>query len=77
MPSPLFTRLLAVTRPYMDEKKAAEVIERQIAKIGATADTLAATHLGGLRDRISSVLGLYVSDAGKREEMVVKLKAFA
>ncbi|MDA0207268.1 MAG: hypothetical protein O3A53_10425 [Acidobacteria bacterium] len=77
MPSPLYIKLLATTGPYVDAKKAEEVIARQLAKCGATADTFAATHLEAIKLLICGSLGLYVPDVGKREELVGKLKSLA
>lgn len=75
MPSPLFARFLTATKPYVDDKKATEVIERQLAKCGVTADTFASANLEAVRLRIVCAMGLYVENAGKREEMTGRLNA--
>ena len=77
MASPVYNEILNLVAKYVDKAKAIEVIERQLATKKLKAETLATKDLAAVMNSISVATGLYVPDAGRREELKSKLKAMA
>ena len=77
MPSPLFSKLVATAGSYVDEKKASDVIVRQIGQCGATPDNFSGAHLKSASTNICGALSLYVLDKAKREEMKARILSLA
>jgi hypothetical protein len=69
MASASYNSLLSLAARYMEPAKAEEVISRQLAKCGLTADGLSASGIKAAEFRLSSALTLYIPDEGKREEL--------
>jgi hypothetical protein len=75
MPSPAYNSLLSLVSVYLEPKKAAEVIARQLAACKLSADTVATADIKTNASRFTTACGLYVSDTAKREELKNKLSA--
>ena len=76
MPSPAYNSLLSMVSVYVDSKKAAEVLSRQLTACKLTADSIAASDIKENCTRFSMAFSLYVSDTAKRDELKTKLAAF-
>ena len=75
MPSPAYTTLLTLVSSYIDSKKAAEVLGRQLTACGLTTDSIAPPDIKANAVRFSTAFSLYVSDSTKRDELKTKLSA--
>ncbi len=76
MPSPAYNLLLNMVSGYVDPKKAAEVLSRQLNACSLTVDSIAASDVKANCTRFSTAFSLYVSDSTKRDELKTKLAAF-
>jgi hypothetical protein len=76
MPSPAYNLLLNTVSSYVDSKKAAEVLSRQLSACSLTADSIAASDIKANCTRFSTAFSLYVSDSNKRDELKAKLATF-
>ena len=76
MPSPAYNSLLSLVSTYVDSKKAAEVLSRQLTACKLTADSIAAADVKENCTRFSTAFSLYVSDSSKRDELKTKRAAF-
>jgi hypothetical protein len=74
MASTSYTSLISLASSYMDGAKATEVLQRQMEKCSLDPNTLSAADIRGAAGRFGTALGLYVSDASKRSELIEKLK---
>lgn len=77
MASPSYSSLLRHAGLYLDPAKAGEVLMRQLEKCELDPNTLSIGDIRGVESRLATVLGLYVSDGGKREELKRSLSALA
>lgn len=68
-----YTSLLNLAARYMEPSKAEEVISRQLAKCGLTADSLSPAGIKTAEFRLASSLTLYVPDQQKQEELKKKI----
>lgn len=75
--SPVYNNILGLISKYVDREKAEGVIQRQLTSKNLKAETLATKDLATVMTAISTASGLYVPDAGRREELRAKLKAMA
>jgi len=75
MPSLAYNSLLNLVSVYMDSKKAAEVIGRQLTACKLNADSVGTADIKTNVSRFSTACGLYVSDTAKRDELKDKLAA--
>jgi len=75
MPSLAYNSLLNLMSLYIEPKKAAEVLGRQLTACKLTADTVSNPDIKNNASRFATACGLYVSDAAKREELKSKLAA--
>jgi len=75
MPSLAYNSLLNLMSLYIEPKKAAEVLARQLTACKLTADTVGNADIKNNASRFATACGLYVSDAAKREELKTKLAA--
>ena len=76
MPSPAYNSLLTLVSVYVDSKKAAEVLGRQLTACQLTVDSVAPADIKANASRFATACSLYVSDASKRDELKAKLAAF-
>ncbi len=76
MPSPAYNSLLNLVSSYVDSKKAAEVIGRQLTACSLTTDSIANSDIKANAVRFATACSLYVSDTAKRDELKSKLVAF-
>ena len=74
MPSSMYLRLTMAAGDYVDKATVEGAIQRQFLA-GTTPDSFSATDLKALNLRITTALKLYVSDTGKRAEMIAKIQA--
>jgi hypothetical protein len=74
MPSVIYEKLVNTAGGYFEKEKARTVIERQLARCNATADTFNAEHLKTVMNFVVAATSLYVPDPAKREEMVGNIK---
>jgi hypothetical protein len=75
MPSPAYNSLLSLVSSYLEPKKAAEVIARQLTACKLSSDTVATADIKTNASRFITACGLYVSDTAKRDELKNKLSA--
>lgn len=75
--SPVYNEILNLISKYMEKDKAESVVNRQLTGKSLKAETLATKDLAVVMNAIASATGLYVPDAGRREELRAKLKAMA
>jgi hypothetical protein len=75
MPSPAYNHLLSLVSLYVDSKKAAEVLARQLTACKLTADTIASADIKANASRFTTACGLYIADSVKREELKERLMA--
>ena len=74
MPSPTYTTLLKKVSEYVEPVKAKEVLDRYITGGGASPDTFSSEDLIRLMTAVTTATKLYVSDKGRRDEMVARIK---
>jgi hypothetical protein len=77
MPTSTYLGLLKTVSGYVDENKAREIIGRQLAKCGATEETLAAESLKTIAHMVAGAAGLYVADSRQRMELARKIAVLA
>jgi len=77
MASSTYLSLLKAVSAYVDEAKAREVLGRQMAKCGATADTLDAENFKKIAHMVAGAAGLYVTDPARRVELARKIATLA
>jgi len=77
MASSVYLGLLKIVSGYVNETKAREVIGRQIAKCGATPETLDAESLKKIVHMVAGAAGLYVADPSRRTDLAKKIAALA
>ena len=77
MATSLYLNLLKTVSDYVSETKAREVIGRQIAKCGATPETLDAESLKKIVHMVAGAAGLYVADAARRTDLAKKIAVLA
>ena len=75
MPSPVYNQILNLIGNYVEKEKAAGVVNRQLSSKGLTPDALATKDLAAVMTAVSTAVGLYVPDPGRRDELKTKLKA--
>lgn len=75
MPSSLYSELLAAICAYIPREKAEGILNRQLPKVGKTADTLNKEGLKEMQTWIVGAASLYIPDASQREEFKAKLSA--
>jgi len=75
MPSLAYNSLLKVVSSYVDSKKAAEVLARQLTACKLDADTIASADIQANLLRLSTACSLYISDSSKRDELKRKIAA--
>jgi hypothetical protein len=69
--------LLNIVSDYVNETKAREVIGRQMAKCGATPETLDLEGLKKISHMVAGAAGLYVADQIRRPELAKKIALLA
>jgi len=75
MPSPAYNHLLSLVSLYIDSKKAAEVLARQLTACKLTADNIASADIRANASRFTTACGLYIADSSKRDELKERLMA--
>jgi hypothetical protein len=77
MATSLYLNLLKTVSDYVNETKAREVIGRQMAKCGATPETLDVESLKKISHMVAGAAGLYVADQSHRPELTKKIALLA
>ena len=77
MASSVYLGLLKIVSGYVNETKAREVIARQMAKSGATPETLDAEGLKKISHMVAGAAGLYVAAATRRSDLAKKIAVLA
>ena len=77
MATSIYLSLLKTVSGYVDETKAREVIGRQLAKCGATEDTLEAENFKKIAHMVAGAAGLYVADPGRRRDLAKRIAVLA
>jgi hypothetical protein len=76
MESQSYSALVSLASGFVDRAKVIEVLTRQLATCKLDPARLSASDVRGAATRLSTVLGLYMSDESKRKELSTKLSAF-
>jgi len=77
MATSVYLGLLKTVSAYVNENKAREVISRQMAKCGATPETLDSEGFKKIAHMVSGAAGLYVADPARRMELARKVAVSA
>jgi hypothetical protein len=75
MASASYQSLLSLASHYLEERKAAEILLRQLERSNLHPDTVSLADVRAAANRLGIALSLYVADARKRDELLGKLKA--
>ena len=74
MPTPVYLSLVRVVGGYLGSPKDAEVVDRQLAAMKMSSDTLTASDLKALETRLGCACCLYIDDPKKRDEFKAKVR---
>jgi hypothetical protein len=77
MPNSIYNDLLSLVSIYLDKNKARDVIGRQLAKCGATPETLTIDSFKQIALFLSGASGLYVDDKIRRAKLASAIKKMA
>ena len=75
MPSAAYADLLRTVSAFVPAEKALGIVGRQVPKCNQTAETLNKAGLKAIRVYVMGAAGLYIPEAGRRQDLEDKLAA--